>query len=381
MHERRAVLQGTFRVIDPPTRRVFPTREKMPDLKIAPSLQSERLLQALADYTVVRIVTHDNPDPDAMAAGWGLYTLFQHRLDAEVDLVGGGGIVRAENRRMVELLNPPIRIVDEISDDPHAAIVLVDCGLGTSNQLATRDHLHPVAVIDHHAGGDVSEEIAFDDSRPAVAATATIVGSYLREQGIEPGVKLATAMLYAIRTETCGCETEHSPLDRSIAVWLTGQSEPSLIAEIENAPLARSYFSDLVLGLQSTLLFDDTALCLLPKASGPETVGEVADLLIRCQGVNRVLCGGVIDGDLYVSVRTGWEEERAVELLQKTLEGLGGGGGHAHRAGGKVVGIATDGRMGDSLEQRLRDRWLLACGADCKRPKRLIGLREIVEHL
>jgi nanoRNase/pAp phosphatase (c-di-AMP/oligoRNAs hydrolase) len=372
---------GNVQGNDPPTRRVFPTREKMPDLKTAPSLQSERLLQALADYTVVRIVTHDNPDPDAMAAGWGLYTLFQHRLDAEVDLVAGGGIVRAENRRMVELLNPPIRMVDEITDDPHAAIVLVDCGFGTSNQLATRDHLHPVAVIDHHAGGDVSAEIAFDDTRPAVAATATIVGSYLREQGIEPGVKLATAMLYAIRTETCGCETEHSPLDRSIMLWLTSQAEPSMIAEIENAPLERSYFSDLVLGLQGTLLYEDSALCLLPKASGPETVGEVADLLIRCAGVNRVLCGGVIDGDLYLSVRTRPEEEPAVELLQKTLHGIGSCGGHTHRAGGKIPGVAVDGRMTESLEQQLRDRWLMACGADGKRAKRLIGLREIVEHL
>ena len=346
----------------------------MPNLKTAPALQSERLLQALADYPVVRIVTHDNPDPDAMAAGWGLYTLFQHRLDAEIDFVAGGAIARAENRRMLELLNPPIRIVDDVRADPQAAIVLVDCGFGTSNHLATREHLQPVAVIDHHAGGDAPAEIPFDDTRPAAAATATIAASYLREQGIEPGVELATAMLYAIRTETCGCETEHSPLDRSIVCWLTEQAEPSLIAEIENAPLERSYFSDLVLGLQGTLLYDDSALCLLPKASGPETVGEVADLLIRCAGVNRVLCGAVIDHDLYVSVRTRPEEEPAVELLQKTLQGIGGCGGHAHRAGGKVVGIAPDGRMTESLEQQLRDRWLVACGADRKRAKRLIGL-------
>jgi nanoRNase/pAp phosphatase (c-di-AMP/oligoRNAs hydrolase) len=223
--------------------------------------------------------------------------------------------------------------------------------------------------------------VPFTDIRPFVAATATIVASYLREQGIEPGVKLATAMLYAIRTETCGCETEHSPLDRSMVCWLTGRAEHGLIAEIENAPLSKSYFSDLVLALQGTLLFNDTALCLLPKASGTETVGEVADLLIRCQGVRRVLCGGVIDEDLYVSVRTHRDDGSAIELLQKTLEGIGGGGGHTHRAGGKVSGIATSGRMTETLEQQLRDRWLMACGEDRHRAKRLIGLREIVENL
>lgn len=353
----------------------------MPDLRTRPGLQSERLLNVLADFGLVRIVTHDNPDPDAMAAGWGLYTLFQERLDCPVELVGGGAIVRAENRHLVDLLNPPLQIVDKLNDDGKSATVLVDCTLGTSNHLATRGCLHPAAIIDHHFGGLPPVGVAFTDIRPFVAATATIVASYLREQGIEPGVKLASAMLYAIRTETCGCETEHSPLDRAIVLWLTGRAEPGLIAEIENAPLARSYFSDLVLALQGTLLFNETALCLLPRASGTETVGEVADLLIRCKGLRRVLCGAVIDENLYVSVRTRGDDGSAVELLQKTLEGIGGGGGHAHRAGGKVVGFAPAGQMTESMEQQLRQRWLSACGEDHHRPKRLIGLREIVENL
>ena len=137
---------------------------------------------------------------------------------------------------MVELLNPPLRIVDRLAEDSETATVLVDCGLGTSNHLATRDRLRPVAVIDHHAIARPPVDIAFADIRPGVAATATIVANYLREQGIEPGVKLASAMLYAMRTETCGCETEHSELDRSIMLWLTEHAEPGLIAEIENAP-------------------------------------------------------------------------------------------------------------------------------------------------
>ena len=112
----------------------------------------------------------------------------------------------------------------------------------------------PVAIIDHHLGGKTPTDVAFTDIRPFVAATATIVASYLREQGIDPGVKLATAMLYAIRTETCGCETEHSRWTGPWCCWLTGRAEPGLIAEIENAPLARTYFSDLVLALQGTLL-------------------------------------------------------------------------------------------------------------------------------
>jgi nanoRNase/pAp phosphatase (c-di-AMP/oligoRNAs hydrolase) len=364
-----------------------PETMSAPEITIAPSpqsstgLQSERLLRVLTPYSAIRIVTHDNPDPDAIAAGWGLHRLFEEHFDRPIEFVAGGAIVRAENRHLVELLSPPLRIVDRLAEDPQTATVLVDCGLGTSNHLATRERLRPVAVIDHHAILRAPADLAYADIRPSVAATATIAAAYLREQGIEPGVKLASAMLYAMRTETCGCETEHSELDRSIMLWLTEYAEPSLIAEIENAPLARAYFSDLVLALQGTQLFGDTSLCLLPKASGPETVGEVADLLIRCEGVSRVLCAGAIDDDLYVSVRTRRDDERAVDLLQKTLDGIGGGGGHTHRAGGKVVGIASGSRMSASLEQKLQERWLSACEEKNRRAKRLVGLREIVENL
>ena len=123
--------------------------------------------------------------------------------------------------------------------------------------------------------------------RPDVAASASIAAAYLREQQVEPGQALATALVYAIRTETQGFETYHSPLDRSILPWLTERADPELLAEIESAPLSRGYFSDLVLALQNTFLYDDVAFCALPRAGGPEIVGEVADLLIRCESVQR----------------------------------------------------------------------------------------------
>ena len=149
----------------------------MPNLRTVPGLQSERLLNVLSKYPSVRIVTHDNPDPDAMASGWGLATLLEERLDCPVELVGGGAIIRAENRHMVELLDPPIHIVEKLDDDPNVATILVDCALGTSNHLATRERLMPVAIVDHHFGGQPSLDVPFTDIRPFVAATATIVAS------------------------------------------------------------------------------------------------------------------------------------------------------------------------------------------------------------
>lgn len=353
----------------------------MPQVQVARSRKSDRLLSVLSDYRQCLVVMHDNPDPDAIATGWAVQTLIEERLGCPVRLIGGGGIVRAENRHMVELLQPPLELVDEVEEEPGTASVLVDCGLGTTNHILTREGIHPVAVIDHHLNGTRGARLPFKDIRESVAASASIATVYLREQKIDPGPKLASALLYAIRTETCGSETHHSRIDRSAIVWLTPRAEPSLLAEIENAPLSREYYGDLVLAMQSTFLYGDAAFCLLPRASGADIVGEVADMLIRCQGVRRVLCGALIGEDLLLSVRTQKNCEHAARLLQATLQGIGGGGGHSHRAGGKIPNVGARARVAEELENDLRARWLAACNVDRQRGTRLVAKREIVDNL
>lgn len=342
---------------------------------------SDRLLGVLDEYERFLIVMHDNPDPDVIATGWAVHCLIEERLGRPARLVGGGAIVRAENRHMVELLGPPIELVSEISADDRTATILVDCGVGTTNHLLTRAGLHPVAVIDHHPNGRDHDTIPFYDIRTESVASATIAASYLQEQGIDPGMKLATAILYAIRTEASGCETEHSELDRGIVTWLTEIADPALLAEIENAPLAPEYFGDLVLAMQSTFLYGDAAICFLPRAYGPEIVGEIADLLIRCTSIHRVLCAAVIGNDVLISTRTERGYGNAASLLGETLLGLGGCGGHEHRAGGKIAGAAARGGSLSAVLEQLRTRWLGACRVKRQRGTRLVPRREIFEHL
>jgi nanoRNase/pAp phosphatase (c-di-AMP/oligoRNAs hydrolase) len=342
--------------------------------------RSRELLDVLREFDSSLIITHDNPDPDAIASGWALAWLIREKLGQSVRLVGGGGIVRAENQHMVRLLQPPIELTDAVQTLGKTAAILVDCDLAADNHLLASSALRPVAVIDHHVSHGVRQRVRFRDVRPHVAASASIAASYLREQKLEADWKLATALLYAIRTETQGGETHHSRLDKQILAWLSERADPKTLAEIENAPLSAEYFSDLVLALQGTFVYDDAALCFLPKAQGAEIIGEVADLLIRHVGVKRVLCAAVIGDDLLLSVRTEQGSGDATELIQRTLENLGQGGGHQHRAGGKINRNRCP-CPADELCDELRNRWLSACQVDRQRGTRLVAKREIVRNL
>jgi nanoRNase/pAp phosphatase (c-di-AMP/oligoRNAs hydrolase) len=344
--------------------------------------RSDRLLQALGEYERFLIVTHDSPDPDAIASACALLPLIEQRLKRPARAVAGGAVMRGENQRMLESLNLGIEFVDEIDvSDPRLAVVLVDSVPTAHNHLLAKSGVDPAAVIDHHQPQGQQYRVRFRDIRPNVAATAVIVTQYLREQEMEPTSQIATALLYGIRTDAIGMQ-RMSVVDQRAVVWLMRFADYSKLADIENAPLSREYYADLLLAMKSTFVYEDAALCFLPRAAGPEIVGEVGDLLIRCREVKRVMCAAVLGGDVLLSVRTTAEGGDATELMRKAINGLGYGGGHRRRAGGKLIAAPRTDRISEDLQTELRTRWLRACALEPQqRGTRLVTRREILEDL
>ena len=103
--------------------------------------------------------------------------------------------------------------------------------------------------------------IPFRDVRPKATASASISTEYLREQYMEPSPEMATALVYAIRTEMIGARKALSRLDHSALRWLSGSADYDLLSEIENPPLPQHYYEELLWGLESVLVYSDSALC------------------------------------------------------------------------------------------------------------------------
>jgi hypothetical protein len=89
----------------------------------------------------------------------------------------------------------------------------------------------------------------------------------------------------------------------------------------------------------------------------------------------------VVRNDLVLSVRTEADGENAAKLVQQALEGLGRGGGHLHRGGGKILNVGNGPSIGRDLQEELRNRWLAVCGANRRMRAHLIGRHEIAENL
>lgn len=339
--------------------------------------KSTRFLEALVGRSEVLILTHDNPDPDAVGSGWALHHLITRKLGTPVRFVAGGGIVRAENRCMLQLLDPPIELLDHVAPSRDAALVFVDCLPGAALHLVENGQPYDVAaVIDHHVPPKQPLTSEFCDLRPKVVAAGTIATQYLREQSVEPSTELATALVYAIQTDARSAAATPCGADKSALSWLVPRADLKKLAEINNAPLQPSYFTDLEAALQNTTLYGSSALCFLPSAHGPEVVGEFADLLIRCECIDQIFCAVVFDGDLFISVRTTRKGGDASALIRRTLAGLGSGGGHQHRAGGKITGPFDTSHVTAGLRTELSRRWLEACGAESADRSKLVPANE-----
>ena len=70
--------------------------------------------------------------------------------------------------------------------------------------------------------------------------------------------------------------------------------------------------------------------------SYPDLAAEMADVLLRLERARWVVCMGVYEEALILSVRTRSREDAAEELVQAIVAGEGSAGGHGTMAGGQI---------------------------------------------
>jgi nanoRNase/pAp phosphatase (c-di-AMP/oligoRNAs hydrolase) len=334
-------------------------------------VRSERLLAVLEPFERVVAVSHVNPDPDSLASMLGIRELVRVRQPGKpVILTVDGMIARAENRAMVEQIPIPLTPVGSVAIDRDTAVVMVDTQPRTGRRSS--ETAMPHVVIDHHDTGGDLEGVLFQDVRTHMGASSTIVTGYLLEQDVVVPPRLATALLYGIESETTGYPREASTLDDGALVWLFPRADKDLLARIRNPQLPQSHFATFHRALTNACLYRDMIVSWCGKVDQPDIVAEVADFFVRFDQVNWVLCAGLFDGALRLSLRShdlGWE---AGELLREVVDGMGSAGGHDKRAGGLVtLAVPTE----DEAEKALgvvRGRLLARLEMDERQGRRLL---------
>ena len=330
-----------------------------PDVEPVPSRRhrSERLLATLAPFARVVLVSHVNPDPDALASMLGIRALLDLRQAGKpVVLTVDGMIARAENRAMVDLIPIPLVPIEQVAFGPDAAVVMVDSQPRTGRRAS--EAVTPVAVLDHHETGGDLDGVLFRDVRANLGATSTMITGYLLEQDVSVAPRLATALLYGIDSEVSGYPRESGPLDDGALVWLFPRADKDLLAQIRNPKLPQSHFATFQHALANAFLYRDVVVSWCGRVTQPDIIAELADFFIRFDQVNWALAVGLFDGQLKLSARVGHLNGHSGEILRDVVDGMGSAGGHDKRAGGAIPLADDRPETIDTVLHTLRGRLL-----------------------
>jgi nanoRNase/pAp phosphatase (c-di-AMP/oligoRNAs hydrolase) len=305
----------------------------------APPYYRERLeqIRLAAGAGPLLILTHDNPDPDALASGKTLAVLFEQAWGIASRMAYSGLVTRAENMAMLHLLTPEWQPFEEIGEwGQFSAIALVDTQPGAGNNNLPSKFIPQIVIDHHHPLRSGLKKVRHVDIQTEVGSTVSIVYSYLEASGIEPDARLATAVFYGIQTDTRGLTRGSAPLDQQIYFKMLPLIDRKLLIQVEQAGLPREYFRAFVGGLKAAKVYHQTVVSYLGEMHRPDFVAELADVLIRLENTQAVLCMGYHGTTLYLSLRTASPNRDAGSLVQKLIFGLGRAGGHGAMAGGQV---------------------------------------------
>jgi nanoRNase/pAp phosphatase (c-di-AMP/oligoRNAs hydrolase) len=298
------------------------------------------------------VLTHDHPDPDALASAVAMTRLLRGAFGRRATAAYGGIIGRAENREMVRTLKLRLSHVRHLQLNRFQHFVLVDTQPHTgNNQLPPK--VVPAIVLDHHPRRPATKGVPYPDIRPEYGATATLVAEYLLASGLRVTSHEATALVYAIRTETRDFGREASGPDKRVYDLLLPQVRKEDLARIQHPRLPLSYFALLHRALERLHGMENLVISHLGPVPQPDIVPEIADLLLRLEGKAWALCTGRHGDRLYLSLRTTNGRADAGRLMRRLVGANGRGGGHGTMAGGWVPAATEEERQQLRLSERM----------------------------
>jgi len=321
------------------------------------------LLAALEGGDRVYVVTHDNPDPDALASAAALAFLLRELAGMTPTVLFGGIVGRAENRVLLQEMEVEFGRMEETEIPAGVPVAMVDTQPRAGNNSLASGRIVS-AVIDHHPPRPDSVAATFADLRPEFGASGSMMVEYLRAANLEPEPWLAAALFYAIQSETMDLGREASARDVEASMFLYPRSDPARISRIKHARVPASYFRALHEAVGVARKHGRVVAVPLGVLAYPDMVAEVADLFLQMQGVEWTIALGRHRDRLLISVRAHDTGAHAGTLVRETIGERGSAGGHGTFAGGQIdLRGKTESEI-DEIRTEVLDDLLVALDAD-----------------
>nr|HPQ41452.1 DHH family phosphoesterase [bacterium] len=314
---------------------------KTDSLKTLSENQVKQLVKTIGSAKSMVILTHGNPDPDAIASAFALKYLVSALTDCRVRVAYTGVVGRMENRAMIRELKLLMVRSDEINWRDYECLALVD-HQPRRGMYPWPENRWPDIIIDHHPRRRLKSPVSFVDVRRNFGSNSGLAASYLISGGIQPPRWLATAIAYGMRTDTQEFSRGTTDIDRQIFLWLFDRIDHGKLFRITHPVQDTRYLTDNWNGLRNARIWQDVAESYAGSILVPDLTAQVADTLMTLRGVCYVLVSGYHNGSLYFSLRIRKKRRDAGYLIRKLIGRKGSAGGHGFMAGAQVPGIESE---------------------------------------
>lgn len=289
----------------------------------------------LLHYNEIVIQCHDNPDADAIASGFALYTyLTVHGKQVRLIYSGYREISKPNLKLFVSSLNIPLEYVNELV--PPRLLVTVDSQVNGGN-ITFFEALN-YCSIDHHIQ---TTDLVLSDVRPYLGSCSTLVWDLLFavDFDVNEYPNIATALYYGLLTDTNFLSEISHPLDKDMLDML--QIDNAFIRQLKNSNLSMLDLETAGIALiRCSLNHNHHFAVLEARPCDPNILGFISDLAIQVDHILTCVVYFHSDSGIKFSVRSCTKEVKANEFAQFLADGIGSGGGHIDKAGGFIDQVA-----------------------------------------
>ena len=303
----------------------------------------------LSDADRILILLHNEPDPDAMASGLALRTLL-HRTKATAVIGALEGVTRPENLRMANLLDINVETISREAIDHFDRIALVDVQPHYFEGLDRVD-----LVIDHHPEQHGYNAV-FKDIREDYGSTCTILTEHLRAVDVDISERTATAMLYAIKSDTLFFNRQANRCDIEAFSYLYPLSDTTLIRRMEGAEITAERLHFVVKATQLGRMEDQVFAAFVGTVPREDVIPYVADFFLQLEHVRWTAIAGVLNNTFVLSVRNLGYARNAGDFVRRYFSEIGSAGGHRAMAKAIVPMDAFRARFGDLNEREMTNK-------------------------
>jgi nanoRNase/pAp phosphatase (c-di-AMP/oligoRNAs hydrolase) len=306
----------------------------------------------------VAILLQPDPDPDGIASGLALRAVVK-RNRSTAPIVTFGPVTRPENLAMLRLLEIDIEEIAPEELSRYDRIAMVDVQPNVFGGRVPRVDV----VIDHHPERR-GYTAGFRDIRASYGATATILTEYCRAAEVPIPQRLATALLYGIKTDTLFLDRGTTKADVLAFAHLFSLANTNILRRIEKPELPRSAFRAFSRALNEIDLTDGLAHVHLGKVEREDVIPQMAELTLQLEGAEWAVASGLVGSDLVLSVRNAGYTRAAGTVVKALFGDIGSAGGHQAMAKAVIPTKAFKEKYGstrcDQIQQVIRDGFLRA---------------------